>query len=333
MNRGTDWVKAAKEVFALEAESLEAVKNRIGGEFADAVEILAGCMGRVVVMGLGKSGLVGRKIAATLSSTGTASFFMHAVEGAHGDLGSIRAGDVVICISYSGKTAEVVAVMPALRGLGAKLVSITGGGPASPMAKLADVTLDVSIPKEACPNDLAPTSSTTATLVMGDALAVCLMRAKAFTAEDFKKYHPGGTLGQRLGLKIAEIMHTRDLPVVPESAGLAEAVAVQDKGGLGAVLVVDAAGKLSGIVTDGDIRRAVSRGNFDPKGSVTALMTKNPRHGNVDNSVAELLDMMEKNAITVLPVTDSGARLAGVIHLHDLLGKGTVHFSVQGAPS
>lgn len=328
MKGKNDWIKAAKEVFALETECLKAVNDKLDDEFAKSVEILAACTGRVIVMGLGKSGLVGRKIAATLSSTGTASFFMHAVEGAHGDLGSIREGDVALCISYSGKTAEVVAVMPSLRALGAKLISITGGGPESPMAKLSDATLDVAIPKEACPNDLAPTSSTTATLVMGDALAVCLMHAKSFTADDFKKYHPGGSLGQRLRLKISEVMHTENLPVVAENASIAEAVAVQDKGGLGAALVTDGSGKLIGILTDGDIRRAVSRGTFDSKGSVTELMTKNPRHGNAENSVAELLDVMEKSAITVLPVADASEKLIGVIHLHDLLGKGTVHFSV-----
>jgi arabinose-5-phosphate isomerase len=328
MSGKKDWIKAAKEVFALETECLASVKDRLDREFAKAVDILAACTGCVVVMGLGKSGIVGRKIAATLSSTGTASFFMHAVEGAHGDLGSIREGDVAICISYSGKTAEVVAVMPSLRALGAKLISITGGGPECPMAKLSDATLDVAIPKEACPNDLAPTSSTTATLVMGDALAVCLMHAKSFTADDFKKYHPGGSLGQRLRLKISEVMHTANLPVVTEKASIAEAVAVQDKGGLGAVLVTDSEGRLTGILTDGDIRRAVSRGVFDLKGGVTGLMTKKPHHGNADNSVAELLDVMEKAAITILPVTDGHGKLAGVIHLHDLLGKGTVHFSV-----
>ncbi|CAK7020012.1 MAG: Arabinose 5-phosphate isomerase KdsD [Desulfovibrio sp.] len=328
MKAANDWVTAAKEVFTLERECLETVKEHLDGEFARAVEILAACTGRVVVMGLGKSGLVGRKIAATLSSTGTASFFLHPVEGAHGDLGSIREGDVVICISYSGKTAEVIAVMPALRSLGARLISITGGGPASPMAKLSDATLDVAIPKEACPNDLAPTSSTTATLVMGDALAVCLMHAKSFTADDFKKYHPGGSLGQRLRLKISEVMHTANLPMVTEEATIAEAVAVQDKGGLGAALVTGKGGILTGILTDGDIRRAVSRGTYAPNANVTALMTRNPRHGNAENSVAELLDVMEKAAITVLPVTDGQEKLVGVIHLHDLLGKGTVHFSV-----
>ena len=326
-----DWARMAREVFTTEIEGLEAVRTRLGGAFADALNLLAACKGRVVVTGLGKSGLVGRKIAATLSSTGTPSFYLHAVEGAHGDLGAIREGDVVIAISYSGKTAEVVAILPALRSLGARIIAIVGDA-ASPMARLADVTLDVGIPREACPMDLAPTTSTTATLVMGDALAVCLMRAKAFTADDFKRFHPGGSLGQRLRLKISEVMHTENLPIAPETASLAEALAVQNAGGLGATLVTDETGRLVGILTDGDIRRYVSRrissGQPDFSVPVTDLMTKNPRHGNADNSVAELLDLMEHAAITVLPVTREDGTLMGVIHLHDLLGKGTVHFSV-----
>ncbi|MDL2210058.1 KpsF/GutQ family sugar-phosphate isomerase [Desulfovibrio sp. OttesenSCG-928-O18] len=322
-----NWIQQARDVFALEIEGLEGVKNRLGDDFARAVAMLAACRGRVVVTGLGKSGLVGRKIAATFSSTGTPSFFLHPVEGAHGDLGSIREGDVVLAISYSGKTAEVIAVMPALRSLGAKLIALVGDA-ASPMARLADITLDVAIPREACPMDLAPTSSTTATLVMGDALAVCLMQAKAFTSDDFKKFHPGGSLGQRLRLKISEVMHTQNLPVVLETATMTAAVTVMDQGGLGAALVTDAEGRLTGIVTDGDIRRFVCRGTFDPASPVASLMTKNPRHGNAENSVAELLDLMERAAITVLPVTREDNTLLGVIHLHDLLGKGTVHFTV-----
>lgn len=322
-----EWTRVARDVFTVEIEGLEAVKARLGQPFADAVDMLAACPGRVIVTGLGKSGLVGRKIAATLSSTGTPSFYLHAVEGAHGDLGAIREGDVAIAISYSGKTAEVVALLPALRSLGAKIIAIVGD-PSSPMARLADIILDAGIPREACPMGLAPTSSTTATLVLGDALAVCLMRAKAFTADDFRRFHPGGSLGQRLRLKISEIMHTENLPVVAETATLAAVLAVQNAGGLGTALITDAAGKLCGILTDGDIRRYVSGGNTDFSVPVRNVMTKNPRHGNADNSVAELLDLMERAAITVLPVTREDGTLLGVIHLHDLLGKGTVHFSV-----
>ncbi|MCC8194212.1 MAG: KpsF/GutQ family sugar-phosphate isomerase [Deltaproteobacteria bacterium] len=322
-----DWTREARDVFTVEVEGLEAVRERLGADFSRAVGVLAGCKGRVVVTGLGKSGLVGRKIAATLSSTGTPSFFLHPVEGAHGDLGSIREGDVVIALSYSGKTAEVVALLPALRSLGAKIIGIMGDT-ATPMARLSDIVLDVGIPREACPMDLAPTSSTTATLVMGDALAVCLMKAKAFTADDFKRFHPGGSLGQRLRLKISEVMHTRNLPVVPDTATVATALAVQNAGGLGAVLVTDADGKLAGIVTDGDVRRYVAKETPDFSIPVANLMTKNPRSGGADDSVAELLNLMEHAAITVLPVTREDGSLLGVIHLHDLLGKGTVHFTV-----
>lgn len=322
-----DWIRSASDVFTLEIQGLEAVRERLGESFSRAVDMLAKCKGRVVVTGLGKSGLVGRKIAATLSSTGTPAFFLHPVEGAHGDLGSIRAEDVVIGISYSGKTAEVIALMPALRNLGAKIIALTGDV-SSPLARLADITLDIAIPREACPMDLAPTASTTATLVMGDALAVCLIHAKSFTADDFKRFHPGGSLGQRLRLKISEVMHTQNLPVALESASITAALSVLDSGGLGAALITDVNNKLLGIITDGDVRRLLARGKLDLAAPVSSIMTKNPRHGEADNSVAELLDLMERAAITVLPVVRADGSLLGVIHLHDLLGKGTVHFSV-----
>lgn len=327
MPEKNDWLRSARDVFSLEIEGLESVRAHLGDNFTLAVEMLAACRGRVIVTGVGKSGLVGRKIAATFSSTGTPSFFLHPVEGAHGDLGAIRAGDVVLGISYSGKTAEVIALMPALRSLGARLIALTGDV-SSPMAKLADVTLDVGVPREACPLDLAPTSSTTATLVMGDALAICLIHAKAFTADDFKRFHPGGSLGQRLRLKISEVMHTQDLPAVLETATFAAALAVLDAGGLGTALITDVDGRLVGIITDGDVRRLAARGGLDLSVPVSTVMTKNPRHGEVDNSVAELLDLMERAAISVLPVLRENGTLLGVIHLHDLLGKGTVHFSV-----
>ncbi len=323
-----DWVKIAREeVFAVEVQGLQAVAERLGSEFSAAVEVLANCKGRVVVTGLGKSGLVGRKVAATLSSTGTPSFFLHPVEGAHGDLGSIRADDVVIAISYSGKTEELNAIIPALRSMGPKLIAMTGDA-ASPLARLSDIVLGIGVPREACPMDLAPTTSTTATTVMGDALAVCLVHAKAFTRDDFKRFHPGGSLGQRLRLKISEVMHTQNLPVVLQTATVAAALAVQDAGGLGAVLVTDSEGLLTGIMTDGDIRRRAARGNLDLAAPVSTVMTKNPRHGKAEQSVAELLNLMEQTAITVLPVIKEDGLLLGIIHLHDLLGKGKVHFTV-----
>ena len=320
------WAEIGREVLDVEIEGLQAVQRCMGQAFEQAVTMLTQCTGRVIVTGLGKSGLVGRKIAATLSSTGTPSFFLHPVEGAHGDLGSIRPDDVIIAISYSGRTAELNAILPAMRSLGAGLIAITGGAE-SPMAAMADLVLDISIPREACPMNLAPTTSTTATLAMGDALAVCLVHSKSFTPDDFKRFHPGGALGQRLRLKSADIMHTQNLPTVPVSATIREAVAVLDAGRLGAVLLLEKDNILAGILTDGDIRRQVSKGTLDLTAPASGIMTRNPRHGSSEQSGAELLDIMEHAAITVLPVTDEGNRLVGIVHLHDLLGKGQVRFA------
>ena len=320
------WAEIGREVLDIEIEGLQAVRQRMGQAFEDAVTMLTQCTGRVVVTGLGKSGLVGRKIAATLSSTGTPSFFLHPVEGAHGDLGSIGPSDVIIAISYSGRTAELNAILPAMRSLGAGLIAITGGTE-STMASMADLVLDITVPREACPMNLAPTSSTTATAAMGDALAVCLVHSKSFTPDDFKRFHPGGALGQRLRLKSADIMHTEKLPTVPVSATIQHALDVLDAGKLGAVLLLEESNILAGILTDGDIRRQVSRGTLDLTAPASGIMTRNPRHGSSDQSGAELLDIMEHAAITVLPVTDHDNRLVGVVHLHDLLGKGQVRFS------
>ncbi len=318
-----DWITRGREVLDIEIEGLRSVQDRMGPSFAQAVELLAACPGRVVLTGIGKSGLVGRKMAATFSSTGTPAFFLHPVEGAHGDLGSIREGDVIIAISYSGKTYELNAILPALRSLGARIIAITGGAH-SPLAALADVTLDAFVPREACPMNLVPTTSTTATLALGDALAVCLIDRKAFTASDFKRFHPGGTLGERLRLSVSDIMHTEGLPLVGGGASLAEALAVLDQGGLGAVVVVGEDRELLGILTDGDVRRAVCRDGLDTAGSVSALMTANPRHALPGQSAAELIEIMERKMITVLPVVNDSHRLVGLVHMHDLLGKGQV---------
>lgn len=320
------WSEVAREVLDIEIEGLQAVRQRMGEAFEQAVVMLTQCTGRIVVTGLGKSGLVGRKIAATLSSTGTPSFFLHPVEGAHGDLGSIRRDDVIIAISYSGRTPELNAVLPAMRSLGAGLIAVTGSAH-SPMAAMADLVLDINVPREACPMNLAPTTSTTVTAAIGDALAVCLVHSKSFTPDDFKRFHPGGDLGRRLSLKSADIMHTENLPSVAVSATVQEAVSVLDKGGLGAVLVLEEGNILAGILTDGDLRRQISKASLDLAAPVSAVMSRNPRHGGSRQSVAELLDIMEQTAITVLPVTDEDNRLVGVVHLHDLLGKGQVLFA------
>lgn len=324
-----DWIQRGKDVLAIEIEALASVRDRLGPSFSDAVDLLAACAGRVALTGIGKSGLVGRKIAATLSSTGTPAFFLHPVEGAHGDLGLVRENDVVIAISHSGRTDELNAILPALRGLGARIIAITAGLN-SPLAELSDLVIDATIPREACPMNLAPTSSTTATLALGDALAVCLMDIKAFSPKDFRRYHPGGALGQRLSLSVADLMHTLDLPLAPDGAPLSEALAVLDKYGFGAVLLTDAGGRLTGILTDGDVRRMLCRGLPDLGAPASAFMTAGPRCATAAMSAAELMDIMEQKAITVLPVVDEKLMVAGIVHMHDLLGKGRIRFAGQG---
>ena len=320
-----DWTARGREVLDIEIEALNAVKSSLGPSFDEAVRLLAACTGRVAITGIGKSGLVGRKIAATLSSTGTPAYFLHPVEGAHGDLGSVRQGDVVIAISYSGRTDELNAILPALRSLGASIIAITGG-PDSPLAGMADAVINAAVPREACPMNLAPTSSTTATLALGDALAVCLIDIKAFSPSDFKRYHPGGALGQRLNLAVSDIMH-ENAPVLPDASPLRDALDALDKGGFGAVLLADAQGALSGIITDGDVRRLLVRGRADLDAPASAVMTKHPRFAAPGMSAAELMDIMEARAITVLPVADDTLRIRGIVHMHDLLGKGQVRFS------
>lgn len=326
MNLERDWVKLAKETLDIEMEGLEAVKKQLGESFNKAVSILAACKGRVIITGLGKSGLVGRKLAATMSSTGTASFFMHPVEGQHGDLGSIRSDDAVIAISYSGKTDELNAILPVLGSLGVKIISLTGGLD-SPMAVLSDVVISTRIPREACPLNLAPTTSTTATLAIGDALAVCLIEAKSFTERDFKKVHPGGALGQRLRERVGELMHTV-VPTTPLTADFGRALSDVHKGGLGASLIVDDGGRAVGILTDGDIRRSLLDGSFDASCRVSEVMTAKFSHAKPEMTVAEVLNLMEGQAITVLPVLDDNSLVLGIIHMHDLLGKGQIKFEL-----
>ena len=320
-----DWLALGREVLAVEEEGLSCVRRSLGPEFAAAVRLVGACRGRVVVSGLGKSGLVGRKIAATLSSTGTPAYFLHPVEGAHGDLGMIRSEDVLLAISNSGETDELNAILPSLRSLGVAVVAFTGD-PASTLAGLSDVVVDVRVPREACPMNLAPTASTTAALAVGDALAVCLIHLKSFSESDFKRCHPGGALGQRLRLKVADLMHT-DRPVAREDTPLGEALGMLDSGSLGCLAVLDGEGRLAGVLTDGDVRRLVVRGPADPARPVAGCMTRNPRSVRLEASATEALDLMEERAITVVPVVDEAGRLAGMVHLHDLLGKGRLKFA------
>jgi arabinose-5-phosphate isomerase len=320
------WEKRGKEVISIEIEALEQARSRIGPSFVAAVEMLAACRGRVAVCGMGKSGLVGRKIAATLSSVGRPAYFLHPAEGAHGDLGAVRDGDVVIALSYSGATEELLTLLPALRRLGASIIAVTAGLH-SPLAEAADLVIDASVPREACPLNLAPTSSTTAALAIGDALAVCLMEAGHFTPGDFHRLHPGGALGSRLSLSVADLMHREKLPLAREDVRFGEALTALDEGGFGALLLTDGAGRLRGILTDGDLRRILCRGAPDLDRRISDYMTVDPRSAGATMSAAELMDIMEQTGITVLPVLDAAGRVEGLVHIHDLLGKGRIRFA------
>lgn len=323
-----DLMALAKEVFDVEIEGLEAVKEQIDGGFSQALDKMTCCNGRVVVCGIGKSGLVGRKIAATLASTGTPSFFLHPVEGAHGDMGMLRPEDVVLAISNSGETDELNAILPTLKSMGAAIVAMTGGLD-STMASLADVVVPVKVPREACPMGLAPTASTTAALAMGDALAVCLMKSSGFDRKDFRRVHPGGSLGQRLTLPVDEFMHTENLPCLPDAATLGTALEVLNQGGFGLVVLTDGANRVSGVVSDGDVRRMVCTAPLDPDRPVSEVMTVGPKAAHAGEPSARVLDVMEAYQITVLPVVAGDETFLGLVHLHDLLGKGRLKFGAR----
>jgi len=320
------WLKLASKVLDVEIEGIEAVKKDLGDSFCLALEEMSGCKGRIVITGIGKSGLIGRKIAATLSSTGTPSFFLHPVEGAHGDMGMLTRDDLVLAISNSGETDELNCILPSFRTLGVKIIALTSDQK-SAMAALSDIVVRVRVPREACTLNLAPTASTTAALAVGDALAVCLMQSKHFEQKDFKRYHPGGLLGQRLRKNILELMHTENIPLAGTGASLEAALDALNSGGFGVVFIVDSFGVLSGIITDGDVRRMVCKKNYHLSHPAKDYMTRNPLMVNPDFSAAAVLDIMEENAVTVLPIVDNARKILGLIHLHDLLGKGKYKFS------
>ncbi len=323
----SDLIAVARQVLDIEIEGLRAVSEQIDGGFSQTLELMGKCKGRVVVCGIGKSGLVGRKIAATLASTGTPSFFLHPVEGAHGDMGMLRPEDVVLAISNSGETDELNAILPSMKSLGVAVVGMTGGLD-STLARLSDILLPVHVEREACPLGLVPTASTTAALAMGDALAVCLMQMNGFDQKDFRRVHPGGSLGQRLSLPVVEFMHTDDLPVVNVEVTLGSALSVLDSGGFGLVVLLDKLdkGSVSGVISDGDVRRMVCSQTIDTKLPAATVMTVNPRTVEAGESSAHVLDVMETHQITVLPVTAGDGRFLGLVHLHDLLGKGRLRF-------
>ena len=321
-------VEEAREVLKIEEQGLAAVRARIGEEFSQAVDIIFNCPSRLVITGIGKSGIIGQKISATLNSTGTPSFFLHPVEAMHGDLGMVAPSDVVIAISYSGETTELNALLISLKKRGNFVIAMTGGL-ASTLAKASDIVLDIQVPQEACPLGLAPTASTTATLAMGDALAVVLLRKKQFRATDFRKNHPGGSLGDRLKVNVREVMRKGDsIPTVLAGTPVINAVTVLNSKNLGAVLIVNKSHMLLGIITDGDIRRAVAEADDLSNIPVDHFMTENPVAIDTTIQAVDALSVLQEHEITILPIVGEGNELIGILHLHDLLGKGEFRFLV-----
>lgn len=317
----TDLLKLAKAVIETEIEALKVLPARLDHAFVQACEAILACRGRVIVTGMGKSGHIGNKIAATLASTGTPAFFLHPGEASHGDLGMIVNGDVIIALSNSGTSDEILAILPIIRHLNVTIIAMTGN-PQSPLAEMADFHLYTGTEKEACPLGLAPTSSTTATLVMGDALAVALLQARGFTAEDFARSHPGGRLGKRLLVRVRDIMHTGDeIPQVSPETNLQQAILEMTRKKLGITSIVAADGKLLGIFTDGDLRRSFEKGMDSLKQPISTLMTTQFQSITDNRLAVDALNQMETHAITVLPVVQD-ERIIGIIHMHDLLRAG-----------
>jgi arabinose-5-phosphate isomerase len=326
-----DLRRIAERVLRLEAEAILALVPKLDASFTRAVEMLRGCTGRVIVTGMGKSGLIGRKIAATLASTGTPAYFLHPAEGVHGDLGMMARGDVMVALSNSGETDEVLAILPPLKRLGVPIVLLTGS-PDSTLARQCEVVLDVSIAEEACPMNLAPTSSTTAALAMGDALAMALLELRGLRPEDYAALHPRGTLGWRALFRVADLMHGGDtLPLVGEDASIKDAVEDMTRkrprtAAAGAALhacgmttVVDVGGRLAGVITDGDLRRLQLAGGPTPDARAGEVATRTPITIAADELAAKAIDVMEARAITSLVVVDDDSRPVGVIHMHDIL--------------
>lgn len=317
-------IEIGRRTIRMEREAVQLLEDRIGEDFQRACELVLRGTGRTIVTGMGKSGHIGRKIAATLASTGTPAFFVHPGEASHGDLGMITEKDVVVAISNSGSTAEVVTLLPLIKRLGVPLISMTGN-PNSPLALAAQAHIDIGVPEEACPLGLAPTSSTTVTLVMGDALAVALLEARGFTAEDFAFAHPGGALGRKLLLKVSDIMHKGDeVPRVGEKSSVREALIEMTGKGFGMTTVVDNNAQLLGVFTDGDLRRAVDRAIDINSASIGDVMTHECKTISQDLLAAEALRIMEDNKITALVVEGADRQPVGVLHMHDILRAGVM---------
>ena len=324
MSQSSDLILSAQRTIRLEIEAVEGLLSHIDGDFVHACEMILASKGRVVVVGMGKSGHIGKKIAATLASTGTTSFFVHPAEASHGDMGMITADDIILALSNSGTTAEIVTLLPLIKRLGIKMISMTGN-PASTLAKAADINLNAHVIHEACPLNLAPTSSTTAALVMGDALAVALLEARGFTAEDFAFSHPGGALGRRLLLKVEHVMHTGDqLPKVQRGTMLRDALMEMTRKGLGMTAILEADGQLAGIFTDGDLRRTLDRPIDIRLTTIDEVMTIHGKTARPEMLAAEALKIMEDHKIGALIVVDENDHPVGAFNLQDLLRAGVM---------
>jgi arabinose-5-phosphate isomerase len=321
-------IEEAQKVFFIEEQGLAAVRERIGKEFVEAVDLILECPSRLVITGIGKSGIIGQKISATLNSTGTPSFFLHPVEAMHGDLGMVMPTDVVIAISYSGETVELNSLLASLKKRGISIIAMTGRMD-SALARASDIILDIGVPKEACPLGLAPTASTTATLAMGDALSVVLQNRKKFKVSDFRENHPGGSLGERLKVRVGEVMLTGDrIPAINRDDSALMAIQILNEKNLGAVVIVNTDQHVIGIITDGDIRRYIA-GDLGFKSlKARDIMKANPKSIESEILAADALSIMQRHEITVLPIVDHKQKLVGILHLHDLLGKGEFRFLV-----
>ncbi|MFQ3573559.1 MAG: KpsF/GutQ family sugar-phosphate isomerase [Thermodesulfovibrionales bacterium] len=320
-----DTIDIAKRVLQIESEAVRELINRIDDSFISVVETLFSCKGRVVITGMGKSGLVGKKIAATLASTGTPAFFLHPAEASHGDLGMVTSRDIVIALSNSGETREILDLIPFLRRFGLKLIALTGN-PNSTLATSADINIDVSVRHEACEINLIPTSSTTAAMAMGDAIAVALLSKRGFKEQDFAFLHPGGTIGKKLFIKVKDLMHRgNEIPLVDPNSTMADVVLEISSKRLGMAVVTDGTLKILGIVTDGDVRRGIGKYGkdfFDMKAE--EIMTQNPKTIDEEDLAVKALNIMEQFSITTLLIPDPNGHIKGVIHLHDILKQGIV---------
>ena len=317
-----DFAKIAKDVLEIEAKALLDSKNRIGKNIDEAVETIYNLKGKLIITGVGKSGLVGAKIAATFASTGTPSFFIHPTEAMHGDLGMIGKDDGVLAISYSGESEELIKILPHIKRFDIPLIGMSADKN-STLGRYSDIFISIAVEKEACPLQAAPTSSTTLTMALGDALAVCLMKKRDFKKEDFASFHPGGALGKRLFIKIKDLMRTKNLPIIDENTSLKDAIVVMSEGKLGNVLIADDNGKLKAVLSDGDLRRALMKKDFSLDKKAIDFANKNPKTcKNINLLASDALKMIEDYKIQMLAITDENDKIVGVLHIHDLVEAG-----------